>query len=402
MAITNKLLGPAYLAILSLVTFVIHPADAEPVPATDRIDAGQQVVTYGEIVYRNYQDAYAAVLNLQRAVDNFVNDPTDDSDEVLALVRQAWLDTRMSYGQTEAFRFYEGPIDFGKRSDGSMGPEGLMNAWPVNEAYMDYVMDDPGAGIINDPNIPITRATLIERNAKDDEADVTTGFHAIEFLLWGQDFNADGPGNRSARDFIGTGAAARRRAYLKVATDLLTENLHMLVESWAPDAHNYREQFIALDARQSISKVLTGIATLSGFELGYERLATALDSGSQEDEHSCFSDSTHMDVLANTMGVANVYFGRYGDYQGTGLNTLIRNANPQLNERIEEQLRRSVTLAAAIDRPFDKILSTPPGSPQRAKVEALVTSLQTQARLLKLAGAVLGVDIVVTTEVYPE
>jgi len=55
------------------------------------------------------------------------------------------------------------------------------------------------------------RATLIERNARDDEADVTTGFHAIEFLLWGQDFNADGPGNRSARDFVGVGAAARRR-----------------------------------------------------------------------------------------------------------------------------------------------------------------------------------------------
>jgi putative iron-regulated protein len=241
----------------------------------------------------------------------------------------------------------------------------------------------------------------VERNARDDEADVTTGYHAIEFLLWGQDLNPDGPGNRSALDFVGNGAAARRRANLKVATDLLVENLKSVLEAWAPDRANYRAELVAMDPKQSISKILTGLATLSGFELGYERLATPLDSGSQEDEHSCFSDTTHVDVLANATGVANIYFGRYGDYEGPGINTLVESANPELNARLEEQIEKSVALAAALDHPFDRTLATPPGSPQRAKVEALVTSLQTQARLLKLAGVVLGVEIVVTVEVEP-
>ena len=385
------------IATLGLVLVVLDASPAQAQTAAPNLDARAQVATYGELAFRNYSDAYRAALKLQRAVNEFLAN-TADSDELLSAARQAWLDARPSYGMTEALRFYEGPIDFGKQADGSQGPEGLINAWPLNEAYIDSVRGDPAAGIVNNTNVPITRATLIERNAKDDEADVTTGYHAIEFLLWGQDFNPEGPGNRSARDFSGDGAPARRREYLQVATDLLVENLQTLVDGWAPGKNNYRARFEALDPRESVSKMLTGIATLSGFELGYERLATALDSGSQEDEQSCFSDSTDVDILANATGIANVYFGRYANYQGVGLDVLIDAANPTINARLKEQIARSVALAQSIDRPFDKTLATPPGSPQRAKVEALVTSLQTQTRLLKLAGSLLGVNLVVTTE----
>jgi putative iron-regulated protein len=390
----------ALLAVAVATPSLLHAENFIVTLKPPAVRAKAQIATYGEIAYRNYQDAYEAVRKLQLAVDDFVADPGDDGDELLSGVRQAWLDSRMSYGQTEAFRFYEGPIDFGKREDGTEGPETQINGWPVNEAYIDSVEGQPNAGIVNDPSIPITRETLVERNARDDEADITTGFHAIEFLLWGQDRNPNGPGHRPARDFMGEGTPERRRAYLKVATDLLAEQLHGLVEAWAPDEDNYRKEFAKLNARTSVAKVLTGMATLSGFEVAFERLATPLDSGSQEDEHSCFSDTTHVDILANAIGVKNVYFGRYGDYQGKGINTLVAAVNPDFNKNLEEQIERSVELARALDAPFDNTLRTPPGSPERAKVEALVASLQTQARLLKAAGAYLGVEIVVTTEVY--
>jgi putative iron-regulated protein len=355
--------------------------------------------TYAELAFRAYTEAYEDAVRLQAAVNEFVANPGDDADEALNQVRQAWLDSRPSYGRTEAFRFYEGPIDFGKRPDGAQGPEPLINSWPVNEVYIDYVRDNPKAGIINDPSVPITRATLVERNSRDDEADVTTGYHAIEFLLWGQDFNANGPGNRPARDFVGSGAAARRRAYLKAAIDLLVENLKFVVDDWAPGKENYRARFLAMDPRESIAHVLTGIATLAGFEVAAERLATPLDSGSQEDEHSCFSDTTDTDIRANVAGIANVYFGRWTNYQGARLETLIAARNPEINERIKEQLETSLKTVAAMDHPFDRTLATPPGSPQRARVEALVTSLQTLARLFQVAGKVLGVNIVVAVEV---
>jgi putative iron-regulated protein len=351
--------------------------------------ARPQLQTYADIAYRSYQAAYQHAQALQHAVDEFIVQPTDDADEQVQMLRQLWLDAHASYGLTEVFRFYEGPIDFGKQTDRSQGPEPLVNAWPLNETYIDQVIEQ---------GVQITRELLIDRNARDDEADVTTGFHAIEYLLWGPDRNANGPGQRSPRDFLGGGEAQRRRQYLQVATDLLVDDLGQVVAAWSPSEHNYRQMFLALPPSDSLAKVLTGLATLSGFELGFERLATALDSGSQEDEQSCFSDSTIEDVVANVSGVANVYFGRFGAMQGAGMDALLAVEHPAINELLKRQIIQSETLAAALDRPFDRTLATAPGSPQRTRVEALITSLQTQTRLFKQAGAALGVAIVVATE----
>ena len=375
---------------------VVH-AQGKAVAVRDRLkgDATQQLETYAEIAYRSYGDAYRTALDLQRAVNELIAKGDAAS---LAAARAAWLAARPSYGQSEVFRFYGGPIDAGKQDDfGAAAPglEGLLNAWPLNEAYIDYVRGNPDAGIINSDSAPITRATLVRKNARDDEADVTTGYHAIEFLLWGQDFNLDGPGKRSAADFVGDGRAQRRRAYLNVATDLLVDNLKTLADAWAPRQANYRALLCKRNPSAGIKNILTGIATLSGFELAAERLGTALDSGSQEDEQSCFSDSTHLDILANAVGVQNVYFGEYGDFHGAGINLLVRAANPDLDRYLQAQIRRTVAQAQQLDRPFDKTLASPAGSPQRAKTEALVKSLQIQADLLAQAAAALGVPIVI-------
>ena len=401
---SNRLISTLASVIVALPLFASAQSVAPAHPPARPVAAMRAAVeNYAELAYRSYDEAYRAALGFQADVNEFVREPADDADEELERLRQAWIDMRPAYGRTETFRFYEGPIDFGKQPDGTIGPEPLLNAWPLNEAYIDYVNGNPGAGIVNDPNVPITRATLVERNARDDEADVTTGFHAIEFLLWGQDTDPNGPGHRPARDFVGSGPAARRREYLKVATDLLVENLKYVVDQWAPGRDNYRARFVALDPGVSVAHMLTGMATLAGFEVAAERLATPLDSGSQEDEHSCFSDTTHIDIAANIQGINDVYYGRVADskggYKGAALAEAVKAANPTIAARIDEQLATSVRLAASLDRPFDRTLATPPGSPQRQKVEALVTSLQTLARLFKVAGNVLGVNIVVMVEI---
>jgi putative iron-regulated protein len=391
---TSRLLGCTVLtAALAFSTSSDNARAETPKPGYEA--AAPQIESYTELVYRNYRDAYAAARGLQDAVDRLVAAP---DEATLEAARDAWLAARPSYGQTEAFRFYGGPIDAGKQDDLGFAPpgvEGLLNAWPLNEAYIDYVQGDPRAGLVGDERFPITRETLVRRNARDDEADVTTGYHAIEFLLWGQDLDADGPGHRSAADFVGDGTPARRRAYLKATVDLLVENLGTLVDAWSPGKQNYRALMLRMSPDVSLRNILTGISTLSGFEMASERLATALDSGSQEDEQSCFSDNTHVDLLANATGIENVYFGRYGDWQGTGLNELVAAANPDLDRYLEKQIRETVTLAGELDRPFDRILASPPGSPARVRAEALVKALQTQADLLKHAASALGVPIVI-------
>ena len=76
-------------------------------------------------------------------MDAFLADPNETT---LAAAKEAWLAAQEPYGQTEAYRFYGGPID------DADGPEPLLNAWPLDEAYVDYVEGAPEAGIINSPD----------------------------------------------------------------------------------------------------------------------------------------------------------------------------------------------------------------------------------------------------------
>ena len=134
----------------------------------------------------SYQAAVAAAQSLDQAVDELLANP---GDATLAAAREAWVKARQPYLQTEVFRFYDGPIE---------DVEGQINAWPMNEAAIDYVKDDPKAGLINSDK-DLTIDAIKAANQADDEANVTTGWHAIEFLLWGQDFSTDGPGARPPR-----------------------------------------------------------------------------------------------------------------------------------------------------------------------------------------------------------
>ncbi|MBX6391994.1 MAG: iron-regulated protein, partial [Burkholderiales bacterium] len=197
------------LLIALLAVASIGTAHAQKVVTTEAV-----LTHYGALVHANYEDSLAAAKKLQQAVHAFVAAP---SEAGLEAARKAWLEAREWYGQTEAFRFYGGPID------GEDGPEGRINAWPMDEAYVDFVDGQPDAGFINDRSVPIDRDTLIGLNEKDGEENISTGWHAIEFMLWGQDRYADSAGRRAYTDFVDGKApnADRRREYLKVITDLL-------------------------------------------------------------------------------------------------------------------------------------------------------------------------------------
>lgn len=342
--------------------------------AGDMYDARPQLAAYADLAYDNYREAHSTARYLQLAVSDLLSHP---NELTLKNAREAWLAARGPYGRTEAFRFYEGPID---------AIETRINAWPLNEAVIDYVKGDPSAGIINKLNGEISEKALIARNAKTDESDVTTGYHAVEFLLWGQDLSAEGPGARSFKDFDGHDkASVRRREYLKIVTALLVKDLRSLTDAWDPKKQgNYRRKFLKDD--KALEKILTGVATLSGFELASERMGTALDSGSQEDEQSCFSDNTHNDFIANAEGIADIY-------KKTGLDKLLAALDERLNEKILIQLDITEKAVKAIKPPVDRILSTPKGSPERKTMEDAVASLQRQADLFKQAGEVFGFKV---------
>jgi putative iron-regulated protein len=323
---------------------------------------------------------------LNAAIDRFTDDPTDAT---LAAAKQAWLDARVLYGPTEAFRFYDGPID-----NPEDGPEGQINAWPLDEAYIDYVEGDADAGIVNDvTGVPeITPDVLVAANEKDGETNISTGWHAIEFLLWGQDLSADGPGNRPVSDYTTAPNAQRRATYLALLGQLLVDDLTSVRDQWAPEADNYRADFVA-DPHQAISDIFRAMGALSQGELAGERIGVAYDSKDQEDEHSCFSDNTTADIAGNAKGIRMVYTADHPGIDGPSLSDAVAAVAPDLDEALRASLDDTVAHAEALPAPFDQLFVGDDDAPGRVQLLALIEGLQDQGDLIADTAGQLGYSI---------
>lgn len=363
----------------------------------------QAASTYAQIVFQSYSDSLEAAQAMDGALTDFVSDPSAGS---LEAAKTEWLAAREPYLQTEVFRFYDGPID-----NPIDGPEGALNAWPMDEQHVDYTRDSVASGIINNTDLPIDEATLRGANEDGGEENIAVGFHPIEFLLWGQDSPdpSDGmPGQRSHTDYLTVGGTNenqdRRGAYLDLLGDLLLDDLQSLVDAWSPDdPSNYRADIVSGDWEAALEKMLTGMIVLSGFETGGERSQVALDNGDQEDEHSCFSDNTHRDMVQNVRGVQNVWLGEYealsaaDSVSGTGVLDVVASLDPDLAAQITAQIAESVRVAEALrptesDPPFDVLISL--GNAEgNAKVQTFVDSLRAQENLLSRAFVAFGLSV---------
>lgn len=334
--------------------------------------------TYADIVYANYEDSYNAAVALQSAIEIFTTTPTFNSFET---AKTAWKAAREPYGETEAFRFAGGPID------DADGPEGLINAWPLDEAYIDAIISG---------NSTISKEYLESLNEQGGEANISIGYHAIEYLLWGADLtapSANQPGLRLYTDYVGAGnTESRRRQYLIACTDLLVDHLEYLKNQWATGGE-FRGTWLAMDNNVALTHILTGIGVLSKSELAGERISTAFQTQDQEDEHSCFSDNTHRDIRLNIKGIKNVYNGSYtrtnsAVVSGASLNELLGKVDATLATTVTNQLNTAVSAVEATGTPFDLAIST-----QDPTVSTAVNELRTLGDKFAEAGQKLGLTI---------
>ena len=364
------------------------PTAAAPAPAAaaQTTDAASKAVVanYANMVYAVFSDAEATAKTLRTAIDAFLATP---NDQTLKAARDAWVAARVPYMQSEVFRFGNTIID---------DWEGQVNAWPLDEGLIDYVAKDyqhalgnPGAtaNIIANTEVQvgedkvdvkdITAEKLASLNELGgSEANVATGYHAIEFLLWGQDLHGNGPGagERPASDYIegagGTGGHNdRRRAYLKAVTELLVSDLQEMSNNWKPGvADNYRATLEAESGESGLRKMLFGMGSLSLGELAGERMKVALEANSSEDEHDCFSDNTHNSHFYNGKGIRNVYLGEYTRVDGTkvsgpSLSSLVAKADPAADATLRADLDATqAKLQAIVDQAnkgqhFDQLIA---------------------------------------------
>jgi putative iron-regulated protein len=347
------------LALLLSATAV----GAMPLHAAEPSDV---VATYAKIAAAAYGDAAGEATALRAAVAALIAAP---SPETLAAARQAWRDARVSYMQTEVFRFGNPIVD---------DWEGRVNSWPLDEGLIDYVAGDYAAGendlanlnVIATPRFTLAGAeidataitpALISgtlHEADGIETNVASGWHAVEFLLWGQDLNGTGPGagDRPHTDFAAgpgcTGGNCDRRAvYLQAAADLLAADLDEMAAAWAPGGA--ARAAATADPVTGLSAMLTGMGSLSYGELAGERMKLGLMLNDPEEEQDCFSDNTHNSHYYDGLGIRNVYLGSYSRPDGSvisgpSLADLVRTSDPALATALAAELDASVAALGAI------------------------------------------------------
>jgi putative iron-regulated protein len=388
-----KLIQPVLILLISFFCLSrVAAADAAK-PSVEQIKTAF-IRHYCELLGAEYADSLELVRQMQIAIEKFLEKP---SVENMAAARQAWTDCREPYLQSEVGRFYDGPID---------GIEGFINAWPIDENYLDYTVAAPGAGIINEVAAfpQITRDVIVGANEKEGEKTISTGFHAIEFLLWGQDLYADSAGRRSYLDYVdspeGRGQhAVRRREYLRLLAGLLVEHLQIVAGQWAANQqNNYRARFLSMPADTALTKIFNGLGNLSGSELTGERLLVPYTTKSQENEHSCFSDTTHLDLLRNEIGIQDICLGSYtranGEIlEGTGLIMLLEKVDPKLAADMRQQLEAGVAALKTIPPPFDQAILGDDSAPGRVAIKKSLDALQLQTASIAKAAAVLHIRL---------
>ena len=379
----------------------------------------QVVEHYADIAHAVFADSVITAKALNSSIDTFLASPSASNFEQ---VKQAWLESRVPYQQSEVFRFGNAVVD---------DWEGQLNAWPLDEGLIDYVStnyqyelgnEGASANIVANETFQIGQTKVDASNITPEliadlneiggsEANVASGYHAIEFLLWGQDLNGTnaGAGARAYTDFVvgaecTNGNCERRGAYLKAAAELLVQDLEWMEKQWSADEKgNYRQELLAESSDNGLRKMLFGMGSLSLGELAGERMKVALEANSTEDEHDCFSDNTHNSHYYNEQGIYNVYTGLYKREDGTLLSgpsiyDLVEQKDKQAAKEIQKQfdLARAqvgelVSSAEKNNEYFDQLIAAD-NAAGNALVNKTIVALVSQTAAIERAAGIIGID----------
>lgn len=388
-------------------------------PARAATDPKAVVKTYADIALAEYGDALATAQALDKAVAALIDTP---SQVTLDAARDAWKAARIPYQQTEAFRFGNAIVD---------DWEGRVNAWPLDEGLIDYV--DGAYGTESDENALYTANVIANKEieidgqkvdaskitpdflqntlqeAGDIEANVATGYHAIEFLLWGQDLNGTtaGAGARPYTDYDKAnctgGNCDRRGEYLAAATSLLVSDLEEMVGNWK-EGGAARAELEKAEPTVAVSTILTGMGSLSYGELAGERMKLGLLLHDPEEEHDCFSDNTHISHLYDVVGIRNVYHGTYTRIDGSvvkgpSVSDLVKEADASVDGELSGKIDATVTKMEAIQaravagEAYDQQIGEN-NAEGNATVQAAIDALVDQTRSIERAVAALKLDAI--------
>ncbi|MFT7404532.1 imelysin family protein [Zhongshania sp.] len=408
-----------FILLISLSAIILNAVAASKEESLS--DMRAVAIHYTELAHAIYSDAEKSGIALQASIDAFLNAP---SQAGLIAARGAWKTARKAYLQSEVFRFGNPVVD---------DWEGKLNNWPLDEGLIDYVADDYfyalgniGAelNIIASPSLSIGSDVVdaSQINIKllrslhelgGSAANVTTGYHAIEFLLWGQDLNGHqlGAGERPYTDYVSGdkcthGNCDRRADYLRAASAVLVEDLEYMSQQWAPEVtNNYRAELLTMNDEVTLARMFYGMGSLSLGELGGERIKVSLEANSTEDEHDCFSDNTHWSHYYDGLGIQNIYLGKYRRLDGTvlsgpSLSRLVAKADADTDQQTRQALNKTMTTltvlintAEAKDKPMKFDMMIAEGNKHGEEILSnILSALVDQTRSIEQAASAINID----------
>lgn len=362
----------------------------------DTVTAEEVKSTYVDMAYAVYSESLTTAQALQTAVTTFIATPTEDN---LTLARDAYKAARVPYQQSEVLRWDTDITLGGTTGDTGIESvdewEGQVNAWPLSEGLIDYIDGAADDNIIAGTEVINAEYLKSQNGINDNEANVATGVHAIEFLLWGQDLNGTGAGAgaRAATDYD-TGAGCtndncdRRAQYLQVATDLLVSDLTDMVAEWSPAAANTDGTlaYNFLNHEDAVAYIVGSMKVMADDELASARMGTALALSDPEEEHDCFSDLSHIAIYNNFQGIKNAFYGSYTTADGTttsgaSFGQLLNQTDSNTYEILDEAFSHIETRMAAIQTEgetglrFDQIIGLAEGNAHWDNVNAASLAL---------------------------
>ncbi|MGH1470492.1 MAG: imelysin family protein [Cellvibrionaceae bacterium] len=200
---------------------------------------------------------------LQQSIQQFLTEATEEN------FKKAKGDWITSHANMQAFAPYlaiqqsnPGLFSFLKHFQISIDTQ------PIQPGFLDYFSEYSHSGIVNDIALPLTTNNLRRQHGITDNSDVSIGFHAIEYILWGE------VGNRPLSDFIDQNTLSdtqqkeglsvidlpnnRRRTLLQLQTSLLVDDISALESFWNDQQGLFRTTYFSLPAESRHQLIKSG------------------------------------------------------------------------------------------------------------------------------------------------
>jgi putative iron-regulated protein len=270
---------------------------------------------------------------------------TDQTNiENLNLSKQAWLNAHSAYELTTLHRYYATQLMGEQDSLVLMQLQYQINHWPIVPGYIDYVDGYPDSGIVHDINVNLNADSLREQHGFFDVSEVTLGFHAIEFLLWGYDADSVA---RPATDFdavleltpkeIESGYTLeqlsnnRRRLFLSVVVDTLVKDFLALQSLWLAEEPSISQRIESISGTELIVILADSMSAMLTQELLQRSLYPMLNGDFVESVQSPYSRSTQNAVSSQLSGLERLLLERQTE-NGTTLDLVFSAISDEFSE----------------------------------------------------------------------